>query len=100
MSVKFELPDKYSRAQIFKRYAKQLEKKELEKLADLSEGMSGRNISDICKGNFLLLIFFFKIKKIFCWDFSLKILKEILMFFFSLGRFGEKMGFEIHQEGG
>ena len=50
MSVKFELPDKHSRAQIFKRYAKQLDKADLEKLADLSEGLSGRNISDICKG--------------------------------------------------
>ena len=50
MSVKFELPDKHSRAQIFKRYAKQLDKGDLEKLADLSEGLSGRNISDICKG--------------------------------------------------
>lgn len=50
MSVKFELPDKHSRAQIFKRYAKQLDKLDLEKLADLSEGLSGRNISDICKG--------------------------------------------------
>lgn len=50
LSVKFELPDKLSRGAIFKRYAKHLSGKDLEKLGELSEGLSGRNISDICKG--------------------------------------------------
>lgn len=50
LSVKFELPDKLSRGAIYKRYAKQLPQSDLEKLAELSEGLSGRNISDICKG--------------------------------------------------
>jgi len=58
LSVKFELPDKLSRGAIFKRYAKHLTKTDLEKLGELSEGLSGRNISDICKGNlFFSLIF-------------------------------------------
>ena len=50
LSLKFELPDRFSRAAIFQRYAKHLSKNEMEKLAENSEGMSGRNISDICKG--------------------------------------------------
>ena len=50
LSVKFELPDKLSRAAIYKRYAKHLGSSDLGKLAELSEGLSGRNISDICKG--------------------------------------------------
>ena len=58
LSVKFELPDKLSRSAIFKRYAKQLSNNELEKLAELSEGLSGRNISDICKGHIFQLDLF------------------------------------------
>eukprot|EP01016_Furgasonia_blochmanni_P044377 TRINITY_DN615_c0_g1_i8.p1 TRINITY_DN615_c0_g1~~TRINITY_DN615_c0_g1_i8.p1 ORF type:complete len:428 (-),score=71.38 TRINITY_DN615_c0_g1_i8:202-1485(-) len=49
LSIKFELPDKHSRIAIFQRYAKQLAENDLERLAEKSEGMSGRNISDICK---------------------------------------------------
>jgi len=49
LSVRFELPDEHSRVAIFQRYAKQLSKKDLETLAHKSSGMSGRNISDICK---------------------------------------------------
>ena len=58
LSVKFELPDKLSRRAIYKRYAKQLSQSDLEKLAELSEGLSGRNISDICKGYFYLIYLF------------------------------------------
>ena len=50
LSVKFELPDKHSRVAIFQRYAKHLSKKDLDILAEKCDGMSGRNISDICKG--------------------------------------------------
>jgi len=49
LSVKFELPDKHSRAAIFQRYAKHLPKQELDLLAEKSSNMSGRNISDVCK---------------------------------------------------
>jgi len=49
LSVRFELPDKHSRVAIYQRYAKHLPKKDLETLAEKSDGMSGRNISDICK---------------------------------------------------
>ena len=53
LSIKFEIPDQLSRAAIYQRYAKQLPPKELEVLAERSEGMSGRNISDVCKGKVL-----------------------------------------------
>ena len=53
LSIKFDLPDLISRAQIYKRYAKQFSSSDLEKLAAESDGMSGRNISDICKSIFL-----------------------------------------------
>jgi SpoVK/Ycf46/Vps4 family AAA+-type ATPase len=49
LAVNFALPDKHSRAAIFKRYAKQLPDSELELLAGKTEQFSGRNISDICK---------------------------------------------------
>ena len=49
LSVKFELPDKLSREAIFYRYAKHLTDDERKKLSEESQGMSGRNISDICK---------------------------------------------------
>lgn len=51
LSINFELPDELARSAIFQRYAKQLNSEELRTLAKLSEGLSGRNISDICKGN-------------------------------------------------
>jgi|GEM_PF-2199664 len=47
--VSFPLPDENTRGQIFKRYAKQLNAKDIGFLAELSEGMSGRDIMDICK---------------------------------------------------
>ena len=49
LSIKFESPDRMSRTAIFQRYAKQLSKEELEMLGEKSEGLSGRNINDICK---------------------------------------------------
>lgn len=49
LSVKFELPDAETRAKIFGRYAKQLSEEELQKLGELAENLSGRDISDICK---------------------------------------------------
>ena len=50
LSILFELPDEPARSAIFQRYAKQLQSEELQTLARVSEGLSGRNISDICKG--------------------------------------------------
>ncbi|CAD8045366.1 unnamed protein product [Paramecium primaurelia] len=49
LSVKFDLPDHQARQEIFQRYAKHLTDKERDILSQLSNGMSGRNISDICK---------------------------------------------------
>lgn len=49
ISIRFELPDAKTRAEIFKRYAKQLNESELEQLGDLSVWLSGRDISGICK---------------------------------------------------
>jgi len=49
LSIKFELPDANSRTAIYQRYAKQLSHDELRTLAERSEGLSGRNISDVCK---------------------------------------------------
>ena len=50
LSIKFELPDVLSRMAIYQRYAKQLPPDDLRVLAEHSEGLSGRNISDVCKG--------------------------------------------------
>lgn len=49
LSVKFELPDNLSRSAIFQRYAKHLSDDQRIELASYSDGMSGRNISDVCK---------------------------------------------------
>ena len=38
-----------ARAKIFGGYAKQLNEEQLQKLAELSEGMSGRDIRDSCE---------------------------------------------------
>lgn len=38
-----------ARTKIFGRYAKQLNEEQLRKLAELSEGMSGRDIRDSCE---------------------------------------------------
>ena len=49
LQLHFGLPDVEARAQIFGRYAKQLNADQLHKLAELSEGMSGRDIRDSCE---------------------------------------------------
>lgn len=49
LSIKFELPDALSRSAIFQRYAKHLKEGDRKKLGEMSEGLSGRNISDVCK---------------------------------------------------
>lgn len=49
VTITFDLPDKRMRALIFQKYAKQLSNTELEKLSELSEHFSGRDISDLCK---------------------------------------------------
>mmetsp|Transcript_5908 Transcript_5908/g.8122 ORF Transcript_5908/g.8122 Transcript_5908/m.8122 type:complete len:542 (+) Transcript_5908:42-1667(+) len=48
ISIKFSLPDVGERADIFKLYAKQLPAKQLELLAQGSQGLSGRDIRDLC----------------------------------------------------
>jgi AAA+ superfamily predicted ATPase len=55
LSVTFSLPDKQSRVEIFKRYAKQLDEKDLNRLAAETEEFSGRNISDMCKSNWFYI---------------------------------------------
>lgn len=54
LSIKFELPDEHARSAIFQRYAKQLKPEQLEVLAKISDGLSGRNISDVCKGKHII----------------------------------------------
>jgi ATP-dependent 26S proteasome regulatory subunit len=49
LSIKFQLPDLPSRTAIFHRYAKHLSEEERRSLSTISEGMSGRNIADVCK---------------------------------------------------
>ena len=49
MQLHFGLPDEAARKEIFSRYAKQLTDEELQQLASLSEGMSGRDIRDSCE---------------------------------------------------
>lgn len=49
VTITFDLPDKRMRALIFQKYAKQLSNTELEKLSELSEQFSGRDIADLCK---------------------------------------------------
>lgn len=49
LQLHFGLPDEAARKQIFSRYAKQLNDEELQELASLSEGMSGRDIRDSCE---------------------------------------------------
>lgn len=49
LSIKFDLPDSNTRAQIFQRYAKQLSQDSLIELGDMAVYLSGRDISDICK---------------------------------------------------
>lgn len=47
--VKYDLPNAATRAAIFKMYAKQLTPLECDELSDLSEGLSGRGIKDVCE---------------------------------------------------
>ena len=48
-SIPFGLPDKQCRELIFKQYAQQLSDSDIQKLAEQTEGMSGRDIRDICE---------------------------------------------------
>ncbi len=47
--IHFNLPDKNERILIFKNYARHLETQDLEKLTQNSEGLSGRDIEDVCE---------------------------------------------------
>ncbi|MFP4656892.1 MAG: ATP-binding protein [Candidatus Woesearchaeota archaeon] len=49
LNVNFPLPNLEERVGIFQSYAKQLDESELKRLAESSEGVSGRNIKDICE---------------------------------------------------
>ena len=49
LQLHFGLPEEAARKEIFSRYAKQLTDDELQQLASLSEGMSGRDIRDSCE---------------------------------------------------
>ncbi len=49
VSIYFHLPNLEERAEIFRDYAKHLNDEDLKNLAQLSEGVSGRNIKDICE---------------------------------------------------
>ncbi|HNX59501.1 MAG TPA: ATP-binding protein, partial [Spirochaetota bacterium] len=48
-TIHFPLPNEKERAAIFSRYAKHLSDEELVPLATASEGLSGRNIRDVCE---------------------------------------------------
>lgn len=48
-TIRFPLPNASERAAIFGNYAKHLLQAELEELASLSEGLSGRTIKDVCE---------------------------------------------------
>ncbi|KAJ4761422.1 P-loop containing nucleoside triphosphate hydrolases superfamily protein [Rhynchospora pubera] len=47
--INFDLPDRETRAEIAAQYAKQLNKDELIKFSLATEGMSGRDIRDVCQ---------------------------------------------------
>ncbi len=49
VSIYFHLPNLEERMSIFENYAKQLSGSDLERLAKESEGLSGRNIKDVCE---------------------------------------------------
>ena len=49
VSIHFHLPNLEERVGIFRNYAQQLRGEDLEKLAQESEGISGRNIKDVCE---------------------------------------------------
>ena len=48
-TIPFGLPDKQCRELIFKQYAQQLSDSDIQRLAEQTEGMSGRDIRDICE---------------------------------------------------
>lgn len=48
-SINFPLPNSSERSSIFANYARHLDKDSLAKIGDASEGMSGRNIKDVCE---------------------------------------------------
>ncbi len=47
--ISFPLPNASERASIFRRYARHLEREDLEALARSSDGLSGRSIQDVCE---------------------------------------------------
>lgn len=47
--IMFDLPDQQNRKEIAAQYAKHLNEAELEELASATEGMSGRDIRDVCQ---------------------------------------------------
>ena len=49
LSIRFDLPNASTRAQIFQRYAKQLTEAQQDELGELAVNLSGRDICDICK---------------------------------------------------
>lgn len=49
LSIRFDLPNASTRAQIFQRYAKQLTEAQQAELGELAVNLSGRDICDICK---------------------------------------------------
>ena len=49
LSIRFDLPKLFEREQIFKLYAKHLNKIDLKNLAKGSSGLSGRNINNVCQ---------------------------------------------------
>lgn len=49
MRIFFDAPDAPARASIFARYARQLSEGQLQRLAEGAEGLSGRDILDVCK---------------------------------------------------
>eukprot|EP00916_Digyalum_oweni_P000902 GHVL01001818.1.p1 GENE.GHVL01001818.1~~GHVL01001818.1.p1 ORF type:complete len:184 (-),score=45.67 GHVL01001818.1:633-1184(-) len=48
-SVLFPLPDATTRKLIFKQYARHLADEDVERLGEISSGLSGRNIKDVCQ---------------------------------------------------
>ena len=48
-SIEFGLPDEDSRSKILRMYAKHLDEKELNELAEITFGLSGRNLKDLCQ---------------------------------------------------
>ena len=56
LSIKFDFPCEESRKKIFQRYAKHLNAAQLFTLAKSREGLSGRDIADICKSIHLICL--------------------------------------------